>query len=349
MTEKKKNNHTRYGNVIRKTLITLLSGGLTYIITNMSAQPLIWVLTVTVLISGVALVIQFMNDFDHQLQDFGKQLENLAERHPVYTTEIQSLIEEGFAKADKAAGLFRAVENSPLQTKVITQLVQHSTQIGPDCPPLIQEFAQSQINRTSQVLKELSEGGVVPHDGEENEWLLELTKQSQRTIDAISLSTVDAGATGFRQGLWTSDFGQQYLELQRRAIQRGVRIRRVFVLDGSVQIEDSDFQLVHRRQRMLGINARVLERDMIPHTLKNVMYDFVVFDHDVSYEVTPASHIEEDMGPTIVKTHLTLQTQRIQERIQRFEKLWDCARELDEVPSPRRPDPSSAAQRYCQQ
>jgi hypothetical protein len=329
MAEKNMNKHSRYGDMIRRVLVTALSGGLTYFITNLSAQPQVWVLTISILISGIALIVQFINDFDNRMNRFEKKLENCTEGQPALAKEIQLLIEEGFARTSEVTELFRAVEKSPLRADVITQLVQHSTQIEPCSPPLVNEFAHSQINRTSQFLKELSEGGVVAHDGEDKEWLLELTTQSQHSIDATSLSTVDAGATGFHGGLWTSDFGQHYLELQRHAIRRGVKIRRVFILDGFARLEDSDFLAIYRQQRDLGIHTRVLERHMIPHALKNVLYDFIVFDHAISYEVTPASRVEDSMGPTIVKTHLALQSQRIQGRMRRFEELWSCAQELD--------------------
>ena len=36
---------------------------------------------------------------------------------------------------------------------------------------------------------------------------------------------------GLDGGLWTSDLGQRYLELQREAITRKVRIRRIFVVE----------------------------------------------------------------------------------------------------------------------
>jgi hypothetical protein len=334
MSKSSNDDPPQYGKVLRRVFVALLSGGLAYFITTMSAQPQIWVLTVTVFISGVTLVLQFINDFDNHLERFAKKLTSLMEEQSAHTNAIQSLIENGFARTSKVNELFRAVEESSLRTDVITQLVRHSTQIEPGSPPLVNGFAESQINRTSQFLKELGEGGVVAHDGEDREWLLELTIQSQHTIDATSLSTVDGGATSFHGGLWTSDFGQRYLGLQRDAIHRGVLIRRVFILDsGFEQPEDSDFLLIYRQHRDLGIHTRVLERAMIPHTLKNLLFDFIVFDDTISYEVTPASRVEDEMGPTIVKTHLARQSQRIRDRRRRFEELWACAREFDYQPN----------------
>jgi hypothetical protein len=335
MSKKSNDDPAQYGKVLRRVVVTALSGGLAYFITNMSAQPQIWVLTISIFISGVTLVVQFINDFDNHLEKFAKKLTSLVEEQASHTNKIQSLIENGFARTSKVNELFRAVEESSLRTDVITQLVRHSTQIEPGSPPLVNEFAESQISRTSQFLKELGEGGVVAHDGEDREWLLELTTQSQHTIDATSLSTVDGGATSFHGGLWTSDFGRRYLGLQRDAIQqRGVVIRRVFILDsGFGQPEDSDFLHIYRQQRDFGIHTRVLERAMIPHTLKNALFDFVVFDDTIIYEVTPASRVEDEMGPTIVKTHLARQPQRIRDRRRRFEELWDCAREFDYQPN----------------
>jgi hypothetical protein len=329
MAKNDKNGHTQHGKVLRKIFIALLSGGLAYFVTNTSAQPQIWVLTISVLIGGATLITQFMNDFGNQLESFAKKLENLVEGQVDRSNEIQSLIEDGFTRTNEATELLRAVEESSLQTDVITQLVRHSTQIEPGSPPLVNGFAQAQISRTSQFLKELSEGGMVSHDGEDREWLLELTIQSQHTIDATSLSTVDAGATSFHGGLWTSDFGQRYLKLQQDAIHRGVLIRRVFILDGSEQPDDSDFLLICRQQQDIGIHTRVLDRFTIPHSLKNGLFDFIVFDDAISYEVTAASRVADDMCPTIVKTHLALQAQIVKERIRRFEDLWDYAQELN--------------------
>jgi hypothetical protein len=118
-------------------------------------------------------------------------------------------------------------------------------------------------------------------------------------------------------------------KLQRDAIHRGVLIRRVFILDGSEQPDDSDFLLICRQQQDIGIHTRVLDRFTIPHSLKNGLFDFIVFDDAISYEVTAASRVADDMCPTIVKTHLALQAQIVKERIRRFKDLWDYAQELN--------------------
>lgn len=340
MTQIGKMGRVRHGRVIRQISITLLTGTLAYLITNASNQPQIWVLTITVLIGGISLIVQFMSDFEKHLENIvdkqeahlngiDKHLAGIVESQTGHLDEMRILIEDEFAKMSEATELFRALEASSLRTDVVTQLVRHFAQIEPGSPPLVYGFAQLQISRLSQYMKELSDGGEVCYDGEDRDWILGLTMQSQHTIDATSLSTVDAGSSGFSGGLWTSDLGQRYLEFQREAIDRGVVIRRLFILDSSRQTRELDFLRIYRQHQALGIHTRVLDKSTIPHTFKNLLFDFVLFDGVISYEVTPASRVEDTMKPTIVKTHLALQPERVKERLRRFETLWVSAQEFE--------------------
>jgi hypothetical protein len=67
----------------------------------------------------------------------------------------------------------------------------------------------------------VSRGGYVAYDGEDRDWLLGLTRHAQSSIDTTSLMAVDASGGGFGEGgLWSSDLGRRYLEVQREAVQR---------------------------------------------------------------------------------------------------------------------------------
>lgn len=307
--------------VLRKILITLLIGGAAYYFTDLSGQDPIWALSASIFIGGVTLVVQFLHDFE-------KRLGSVEDRQTAHSEAMRTLIEDGFAKSNEATELFQAVEASALQTDAVTQLVRHSTQIAPDSPPLYYGFAQLEINRTSRFLKELGEGGEVSYDGEDRDWILALTMKSCHTIDAISLSTVDAGGEGYDGGLWTSDLGHRYLELQKAAALRKVGIRRVFVIDRHGQTGDPDLQRICQQQKDLGVQVKVLDRSAIPDGLQRRLFDFVVFDGVISYEVTPASRVGDNMRPTIVNTHLVLQPERVKERLGRFDDLWAAAQEL---------------------
>jgi hypothetical protein len=209
----------------------------------------------------------------------------------------------------------------------LTRLIEHSTRIESDASPLVHAFAQSLINQVSQFLKELSEGGVISYDGEDRDWVLGLTMQSLNNIDAISLSTMRADGKDFDGGLWTSDFGLRYLELQRDAMRRGVVIRRVFITDQSALLGDQDnLPCVCRHQKDLGIHVKVLDQSAIPDAIKSLMFDFVVFDSVASYEALPASRHTKS---TTVKTRLALQPDRVEERMRQFEDLWSAGREID--------------------
>jgi len=308
--------------VFLKIFVTALIGGMAYYVTDLTGQPQIWALAASVFLGGITLIVQFLNDFENRL-------ENVEVSQAEHSAEMRSLIAEGFARTNEATELFQAVEASALQTDAVTQLVRHSTEIAPASPPLVYGFAQLQITRMSQFLKELSEGGDVPYDGEDRDWILGLTMQCQKTIDATSLSTVDAGGNGFDGGLWTSDLGQRYLEHQREAARRGVTIRRVFIMDRSEQASEEEFLRICRKQKDLGIEVKALNQSDIPDALKNLLFDFVIFDSVISYQVTPGSQVEDSIKPTIVNTHLVLQPERVKERIRRFEDLWASARELE--------------------
>lgn len=309
--------------VTRKVVTTILLGGLAYFITNQwSNYDEIWVITLSVFIGGVALVVQYMVDFERRLED-------LEEKQAAHSSAIRSQIQDAFARMSKSTELFRAVEEPDPQTAEAMLLLRHAGRIAPCSAPLVSSFARSQIKQTNQLLKGLSEGRSVFYDGEDRDWMLGLTMQTQSTIDATSLSTVDAGINSFNGGLWTGDLGQRYLELQRLAVkERGVKIRRVFIiLKDHGQASDEAFQRIYLQHKEKGIQTRVLEESQISGEFQPSLLDFVVFDGVVSYEVTPAV-VNNAAKPSIVKTQLNLNPEEVMGRKERFERLWESARDI---------------------
>jgi len=336
--------------VLRKILVTAGSAALTYIASTFFARPdQIWSVTLAIVIGGVVLVIQLLHEFDSRLHGLEAsqevrlqameetqyhRLQALEDSQQRHAREIERVVGEGFIKINEATELFGLVEASALRTDVVTQFVKHSTQIGP-APPLIFDFAQAEIARMSEFLKDVSQGGDVAHDGEDRDWLLGLTRHAQSSIDATSLTAVDAGNRGFGDGgLWSSDLGQRYLEEQRDAVRRGVTIRRVFILDRPDIADDPGLREVCRIQTELGISVRVLDPSAIPSIHTTSLFDFILFDDVVSYEVTPAVRIADRSGPIVVNTRLVLPDARVKERAQRFRDLWAAAREFTEKAPP---------------
>ena len=335
--------------IVRKLVVSLVIGALAYFLTNILigniGEQQIWVITLSLLLGGVVFLVQFMITVEQQMNDVERaesihstEVERLVDgrlseiRQEVNQgfAEIDKVVQSGFTKINEATELFGLVEASALRTDAVTQLVWHSTQIDPTAPALVFRFAQDEIGRMSEFLKELSEGGNVTYEGEDRDWMLSLTRNSQSTIDATSLTTVDAGGRGFVDGgLWASDLGQRYLEVQRSAITRGVRIRRVFIMDRPDLVADNGFVGVCDMQRDMGINVRILDSSAIPEVRRSSLFDFIVFDDSISYESTPASSIDGSVRPSIVNTRLELRPARVKNRMERFKDLWDAAVEVN--------------------
>lgn len=316
--------------VPRKILVTLLTGGIAYLITSLAQKSQIWAVVLATFIGGVALVVQFLMDFDSRLQIVELTQESrLHALHDVqrgHAIEMERLVREGFLKINEATELFGLVETSALRTDVVTQFVRNATQIEPT-PPLVFDFAQAEIFRMSKFLKEVSAGEHVTYDGEDRDWLLGLTGHARSSIDATSLTTVDAaGAEYGAGGLYNSDLGHRYLEVQREAVQRGVTVRRVFVLDRFDASRYPNLNELCRIQRDIGIQVRILVAQDVSGLLRNSLFDFIVFDDVITYEVTPGSRLEDHSGaPEMLNTHLILGEDRVQQRIRRFRDIWESA------------------------
>ncbi|MFD0856833.1 hypothetical protein ACFQ07_31665 [Actinomadura adrarensis] len=305
-------------------------GGIAYPITNLTEQPQIWILTVSVFIGGVVLVVQFIVEFDERI----RTMERLQMEH--YTKMEDSLRAE-FKKINEATELFSVVEDSTLRTDGITELVRNATKIKQADSQseqqadlqLVSDLAQSEIGRLSEFLKELGDGGTVSYDGEDREWLLALTRHIKSSLDATSLPAVDGGGQGFHGGFWFSDLGERYLDIQREIVRNGVCVRRVFILDGtSVVADDPEFKQMCRIQRDIGIHVRVLDPTELVTQPHAMLFDFVLFDEKISYEITPA--VANDRNhPVFINTRLILQKARVRERVRGFNALWDSAKELE--------------------
>jgi hypothetical protein len=305
-----------FSSAIRKILLTALIGGLAYLLTNLTKAPQIWQLTLSVFIGGVVLVVQFLADFDDRL-------EHLEREQHAYLRQIRELVDRGFLKISEATELFALMEESPVHTESVTELIRHSTEIPRATPQLIYDLTQMEIGRLSLFLKNLGKGVEVTYPGEDRDWLIALASSAQTSIYATSMSAVDAGGRVFGGGFWNSDLGRRYLEIQRSACQRGVEIRRIFIVDPR---EPSSFEEMYSWQASLGIDVRILRPDTdIATPWKSWLQDFIVFDDVVSYEAQTAPQVGDEAQPTFVNTRLVLEPGQVKERRERFQDLWAAA------------------------
>lgn len=232
---------------------------------------------------------------------------------------------ESFAKIGRLAELSGMLERSVLGSGLLMDFVQTASGVNDQVNPLLQRLARREIERVTSFMRPLPVGSEIAYDGEDRDWMLGLTREAAHTIDAISLSTVDAGMRGFDGGLWTSDLGTRYLQLQREAIDRGVRIRRIFVLENDELANHETFLKIFDMQREVKITVRKLDHQTIPDWMRSMIFDFILFDGAISYETTPATSFGAQTRPAFVRTVLAPSANRVEELQKKFELLWEAA------------------------
>ena len=244
----------------------------------------------------------------------------------VRISAVDDRLEAGFAKIGRSAELSAMMDRSALDTALLTDFLETTSRMDGRVNPLLQRLARREIERVTSFVRQLPVGSEIAYDGEDRDWLLGLTREAERTIDAISLSTVDAGMRGFDGGLWTSDLGSRYLELQREAIGRQVRIRRIFVFENEYLARDETFLKITQMQRDVGVKVRMLDHQLIPDWMQSMIFDFIIFDGAVSYETTPATSFAAGQAkPAVVRTLLAPMSARIHDLENQFEQLWEAA------------------------
>jgi hypothetical protein len=303
--------------LLGKVLVTAFLGALTFMLVtvfNLGATT-VWGVTMSVLIGGVALVAQFLVDFERRIGE-------IEARHDERLAGVGQLIQREFSKVNEATKLFGLVEQSPVQADLIVDLVSSAGRLDRSAPQVVQGFVQREMSRVSETLQQLGAGGDLIYDGEDRDWLLALAASSHTSIDALSFSR--------EASFWESDLGQRYLETQRESAHRGVRIRRLFLVEDTATLPAAhSLATLHRE---LGIHARILDATTVAGRAAMVA-EFVVFDDVLSYEATPASLMTDGRVATVI-TRVVTRPARVAERTQQFRAMWERAAEPRESTGP---------------
>jgi hypothetical protein len=297
--------------VIRTAVLTIVAGGVTFLIAGVLDQPSNIRIVFALLVGGIALMVRFLVDFEERLAAV-EQIEKDG------MAEMKQLVGDAFSEISEATALYGLIEASALQTDLVIQLVRNSTQIAPTSPPIIYQFVQAKMKEMSDFLKQLAEGGTVTYYGEDREWLLGLTRNATVSVDAISMTAVD-------HSLWSSEIGQRYLDAQRRAARDGRRVRRIFVLDEPGMVNDPVLRRAYDEQRQMRIEVRLLDRRTVPTPLQVQVRDLILFDDILAYETTPTTNDPEQAQ--VAETRLVLTDSRVKECAQLFRELWDISHE----------------------
>jgi hypothetical protein len=302
--------------IVLKVGFPLLIGLITLVASNIGGMQVSNSLELAAVVAfGIALIL-FIVDTEIRVSAVGER------------------VSASFTQIGRLAELFTLMERSSLGPALLADFLETTSQVDGRVNPLLQRLARREVERVTEFVRQLPVGGGIAYDGEDRDLLLGLAREAEHSINAISLSTVDAGMRGFDGGLWTSDLGHRYLELQREAITRKVRVRRIFLFENEELARDETFMSITQMQRDAGVEVRMLDHQLIPEWMRSMIFDFIVFDEAVSYETTPAtSFTAGQTRPAVVRTYLATSPDRIHDLERKFEQLWDAAnpeRPIDE-------------------
>lgn len=315
--------------VVRKTLLTVGFGAVSLgVALKLGDANAVQAVTIAVIIGSAALMVDFLREFEQRLHDLGRDgreaFERSASALDAAAERIRSDVDRRFAQLTTVPEAFGLQPLDRARAADLVQVVQNAYAFEHRSSPLANSFVRAEAQRFSLLLNQLRSGEGT-YDGEDRDWLLTLTRSCARTLDATSLTTTDAGGRfKFTGGFWESDLGLHYLERQADAVNRGVSVRRIFILENTELTGHESYRQTCTRQRDLGFDIRYLTPDMISVSLHNKLDDFIVFDNEISYEVVP-SLAPGDARPVISKTHLLLTRTLVAERVRQFAKLWDAA------------------------
>ncbi|MEV5475874.1 hypothetical protein AB0L66_26460 [Streptomyces sp. NPDC052207] len=316
----------RISKLLRKTLLTVVVAAGTYVLTNVLDQDKnqVWQLTVSVVLGGAALIIQYLVEFEQRLEAMEasqkKRIREMRDSLASHHEQMRRAVDESFSKINDATELFSQVDRSVLRSDGVTRLARKYTQVGEHGSELVKTFAQEEIGRLASLMESLSNGSA-DCPGENHDWLIDLTTCAKETVYATSTS-VD-------RDFWFSEPANRYLKAQERAIkQRGVVVRRLFLVSRPEDRTPSLEQLCERH-REFGIDARIAVRVLLPPPAQvTPLNDFIVFDGELSYETEP------DVEVMPAKTTLKMTREHVAERINRFTVLWEATEPADPEPEP---------------
>jgi hypothetical protein len=294
--------------VLLKTLVTVVVATIAYVITNLinQSQDELWKLAVSIVIGGAALIVQYMIDFERRLTSVESAL-------VTHHRDMKNLVSEKFIQVGEVTEIFGKLDRAGLDTENVKLLLQSATEVQSQSPDIVKAFARAELARLASIMVNLT-GWTTEWPGENNDWLLGLTGCAERKIDAIS-SSVDLA-------FWATEPARRYLDAQSEAIERGVIVRRAFIVETTEDV-NSELKEICRRQEGRRILTKVVVREALRSDLRGgPINDCVLFDGELCYELTA----DRTQGnPT---TTLNARVPRLSERIKRFNELWDAGQDV---------------------
>jgi hypothetical protein len=277
----------------------------------------------SVLIGGIALLIQFLVDFERRQTSVERQLAEVGRGHAGLAGELERIVSGEIAKINDATALADRIDRSVLSPGSIRKLTALSAELAGRPLTLPYKVAQAEIDSAVHFLEQVTHAAEISYDGEDRDWLLALTQSSVASIDATSKVSGTPDGTGFTdEGFWDSELGIRYLEWQREALRRGVAVRRMFVLENLGLLRVPGFRQLCEHQRSLGIVVRLLDASALDPGRRMLVPALVIFDREVSYELTAGARFGDARAPYFIKTRLLVDPRVVRERVRLFEDFY---------------------------
>lgn len=257
--------------------------------------------------------------------------------HDVLSQQIEANRRDMATRMDtlsRAARVYEAIASSAINDVSALALVDEMAKVkeGSSIRSVLYDKVVDDLLVWTSTLN--SAQGDLVIDGEDDTLLLALTAVARTSIVCVSDYRIDGlGELAF----WNSDLGRRYFEAQQAAIERHVKIERLFIVEspgssasvggGTGAPDPSSLMLaLLERQRASGIDCRVIYRSK---DLPSALVDSVLFDDEVLYQSLAAG----SDGPSppfgnIQKTHVTRNPGKVHNFQTAIGKVWPTAETL---------------------
>jgi hypothetical protein len=283
---------------------------------------------------GFGLFIGSVFFLGWELIDVYRGLVELRTSHEGTAADMAALLNRRFAETGEGNRLITAIDDSVVTMAAIRDLVDGLVAIK-ERAPLVQALGTAEFNRLVLLIKQLGEGAQADYEGEDRDRLLTLANGVARTIDAISIVTVEGGQVLIDGGPLRSDRAQRYFDAQIAVLQREdpdakVRVRRIFVIERGDLQNQQEFADLLKAQSDAGVDIRVWDLSTRVGREYGDSSEMVLFDGVVCYLPSPAARTSHGERPVLINTRLEIEAERVRRRAQHFERLWKA---LSEPPS----------------
>ncbi|MFI7609056.1 hypothetical protein ACIBTV_28615 [Micromonospora sp. NPDC049366] len=193
-----------------------------------------------------------------------------------------SLLVDSLARAERRFHLRTLLDGPPWLVRTTTQLAEAMREaVDQHAGTRVAAEAQQRYEQFRLEAEQFAQGRIIRR-GDEDEDLIGATRSCVRRLDA--LTNVVPRVSG-ELSWWRSEIGRRYWETNRAALERGVRITRVFVY---VRLTDDLSELVEQ-QRRAGVRVGLLPLGVVSPQLH---VNLAIWDGSSCWEARMTAHGE---------------------------------------------------------